>query len=76
MAWPFHDRKPISRDPFSVNTPPKYVSLPDHCDRSSMRFSEWRAHIATCTKPECREILQNHIETCEAYGVKFKLPRS
>jgi hypothetical protein len=75
-SWPFRDRKPIPRDPFSINTPPKYVPLADHCNRRSMNFSQWCAHIATCTKPECREILRNHIQTCEAFGVEFHPPRS
>jgi hypothetical protein len=38
-------------------------------------FREFVRHISTCTKRECREVLRNHIELCEHFGVEFHPPQ-
>lgn len=37
-------------------------------------FRDFVRHIAECKHPECRDVLNNHIELCEHFGVNFQSP--
>jgi len=74
MPWPYNVNPSVSLQHRRQNAQRTFIPIPDPCKRRAMNYRAYLKHIASCTKPECREVLRNHVSLCESFGIEFHPP--